>query len=1425
MHGDGPITYPPYVDGLECVWLLQCPQPRVPVLRFNKLQTEAEYDYVFLYDVGSNFTLAEISRFSGHATPPGVFAAADTHLLLVFTSDITVVDAGFSVEWTCKLPNPSTSRSLAFFLKVQGEGVWCQDGQFFAEYFDDLELSGNPLATQCEVNVPNWRWHAAPEHPGIPPPLLGKTRELAPELFSARWASRMYVDETKAFTFLSSASPGSRIKVDGTTILDSWSLGSDQGDLFASEPLTLAVGYHTIAYEYRSGTASDDSPTNSYAQLSWSVGGKTFGAASGSNRTNVTSTADELYADVGWLACNVGQGSSIHGNAFESGLIARDERLTTDLQFASAFADTPRIFGSIISSEGLSSHLRLLETAPEQATVAIEYDTCHAVFVNAEAKIGWIALAAIAGQSVHVRQRQTLPTDTSALLAIGAALRLPEYLHWRNNSDPCADRWTGVECRTDASGTPRIVVLDIHHVDLTNQDIPWSFIGQLTGLEEISMYDCGLTGIISEEFACRLTSLQVLALQQNKLRGTIPECLSTLPLEWLWLEDNNIHGPLPELSVLGQFLKGMSSRSLHRNHWTPLLASEKQVLEDVSGPLGVATHPNEGDWDFAYSYAVEWASGAVEDRLMAERDVSYRQWSAGMQNHAFMVELPFRFPSQGNTLTGIGIGRDGLFGTSYNLVSGLPRGDCYSIRESRICGSASQSSLNFGGEPDRAIDGDTNSAFSGGSCTHTDVAPAWFQLDLGTHAYIDEVHIWHRSDCCQHRLESANIVVSTTPDFQSSGVVCSMLSDGTQEPEVSRCGGQIEGRYVTVDASANGVGASAGSIVTICEIAVYGLSSQHMGQSSLGSNLDTGTNADMVISCWSTLPALVFDPHTISEESTDRSSQGEAYFAERFCPGWSTFIFASCDPAKELCDGGTTRRGNAIVDGGDDMYDIGNLMTTSLMADCDTANDIHDCALGSLVYQSAFERVPTNCFGGGGHYQMQQLEGMWMFFTTNTHGSPIDFTITGNLGSDDGSGSVTEYLFDVPPHAGFVKRECGDEHDPSVNHMIIVDSSQGTPTHTCSGGTCTGSSSGLDDDTVAGIAPGSPILYLLYSTEGGSCMKEDEHRAIFDLAALCILAADPFSTLNRRQNTASRLLVEVDVDDQSHIMFGGSAPYVGWTRGTPTKVIGPSGPTVVNALQFSGHEYSQLGDDGVGIEGNWTLDCWVQIDAARLVDNTEGVLVQSLDEVAHVSMGQQGQQRSEVGSEAVAGMWSSSGIDMAARPEGWVRLSVSARRSVDQADMYSYFLDGGLQASVQLEATQCSEALCPVNFFAIGGRADGSAPFQLPIHRLRIFAGALSPSELDASGLPVGELARYQPENSRSIMLSRGTDAIEVKWDTVGCEYRSNPFPTFNHAAVSDKLLPIQGMPLSTTASTRRWTRWGESGCAATMCRRCGIAL
>ena len=265
--------------------------------------------------------------------------------------------------------------------------------------------------------------------------------------------------------------------------------------------------------------------------------------------------------------------------------------------------------------------------------------------------------------------------------------------------------------------------------------------------------------------------------------------------------------------------------------------------------------------------------------------------------------------------------------------------------------------------------------------------------------------------------------------------------------------------------------------------------------------------------CLSALASLVNtsgdEAYPIQRNTTAESPQGAAYMSAAYCNDWQSFISSS----------------NAIGDGGNGTYDIGNLITTSLMGgavgNC-SSDPGHNCSLGSLQYRSDFEQVPTNCFGRGGYYQMAQLDEMWVFFTTVTHNSSIDFMIRGNLGSDGGS-AVTEYVFlDATPFVGFVKRVCGGAN-PSVNHLTIVslmcgdrcDGDEGLPAHTCdvtsagnsSLGNCTGADPDLDDDRLSGILPGSPILYLLYSTTNGSCMKEEDHHRMFEAAALCLLQA------------------------------------------------------------------------------------------------------------------------------------------------------------------------------------------------------------------------------------------------------------------------------------------------------------------------------
>jgi hypothetical protein len=239
-------------------------------------------------------------------------------------------------------------------------------------------------------------------------------------------------------------------------MLDEWMEG---GSTFTSEAVQLAEGYHIIAYEYHSGYTTDYSPTNSFAELSWSVGGEAFGATSGSYSTNVSNTAHELYADVGWLACSTGEGM-IHTSSFQSGIVSGDATLslTTSITFGARFDTTPTLFAAIISTSRLSAHLRLLTASEQQFSIATEYDTCNVIVGGGDHLLGWIAMG-VPGSTVS--QQPTRVQDVAALLRIREALGLPDYLQWRNGSDPCTDRWAGVECRAGAGESLRVIVLDV----------------------------------------------------------------------------------------------------------------------------------------------------------------------------------------------------------------------------------------------------------------------------------------------------------------------------------------------------------------------------------------------------------------------------------------------------------------------------------------------------------------------------------------------------------------------------------------------------------------------------------------------------------------------------------------------------------------------------------------------------------------------------------------------------------------------------------------------------------------------------------------------------------------------------------------------------------------------------------------------------
>lgn len=78
-----------------------------------------------------------------------------------------------------------------------------------------------------------------------------------------------------------------------------------------------------------------------------------------------------------------------------------------------------------------------------------------------------------------------------------------------------------------------------------------------------------------------------------------------------------------------------------------------------------------------------------------------------------------------------------------------------------LSGVARQSSTAFNGEAARAIDNDTNGAYSGNSVTHTnsEVNPYW-QVTLDAEYAIGDIKVFGRTDaCCVNRLSSFNVLI------------------------------------------------------------------------------------------------------------------------------------------------------------------------------------------------------------------------------------------------------------------------------------------------------------------------------------------------------------------------------------------------------------------------------------------------------------------------------------------------------------------------------------------------------------------------------------------------------------------------------------------------------------------------------------------
>ncbi|XP_035991249.1 uncharacterized protein LOC105935539 [Fundulus heteroclitus] len=123
------------------------------------------------------------------------------------------------------------------------------------------------------------------------------------------------------------------------------------------------------------------------------------------------------------------------------------------------------------------------------------------------------------------------------------------------------------------------------------------------------------------------------------------------------------------------------------------------------------------------------------------------------------------------------------------------------------------------GAASNAIDGNRNSNFKDGSCSHTaSQTNPWWRVDLLDSYTITHIIITNRGDCCHDRINGANIHIgnSLTLNGAANPLVATISEIQSGNSHRIDIPGPKEGRFVTV------MIAGSDKILTLCEVEVYG---------------------------------------------------------------------------------------------------------------------------------------------------------------------------------------------------------------------------------------------------------------------------------------------------------------------------------------------------------------------------------------------------------------------------------------------------------------------------------------------------------------------------------------------------------------------------------------------------------------------------
>uniref|UniRef100_A0A8C2HXR1 Fucolectin tachylectin-4 pentraxin-1 domain-containing protein n=1 Tax=Cyprinus carpio TaxID=7962 RepID=A0A8C2HXR1_CYPCA len=119
------------------------------------------------------------------------------------------------------------------------------------------------------------------------------------------------------------------------------------------------------------------------------------------------------------------------------------------------------------------------------------------------------------------------------------------------------------------------------------------------------------------------------------------------------------------------------------------------------------------------------------------------------------------------------------------------------------------------GDAEHAVDGNRDSNYAKGSCTHTTAEfNPWWRADLGNVYSISNVSITNRGDCCKERLRGAQIRIGNNLENNGNNNEQNCTSSINQ-PLITFEFEPVNGRYVNIFLPGND------EILTLCEVEVF----------------------------------------------------------------------------------------------------------------------------------------------------------------------------------------------------------------------------------------------------------------------------------------------------------------------------------------------------------------------------------------------------------------------------------------------------------------------------------------------------------------------------------------------------------------------------------------------------------------------------